>query len=476
MSSPVSARSASLWSLLAPGHLGASLMLAGGISLYAVETYVTATIMPSVVRDIGGLPLFAWVTTLYVTASVLGSVFIAIRPRGMSLNRTYSIGAALFLLGSLICAIAPSMETVLIGRAVQGFGAGTLATLGYAFIRYAYPESLWNKASTLYAAIWGISTFVGPTLGGFFAEGSAWRHAFALIVPFALAMGLLAPWLLPRGEDDRQETKAPVGQMVLLTVSLLLVSFAGTTENVGLRLWLVVGAAIAIGGMVVVERRASLRLLPRGGIALSMPISRVYLAMFMLLGALTCDIYIPYFLQTLHRVTPLVSGYIVALVALGWTAAAFLSSNFKGETMRRSIIWGGLMEAACIGLLAFSLARPNPEGDLVVLSAATVLIFGMGFGVGLGWAHLVTHILHLAADDEKDKASAGITTMQSLGSAFGAALAGVTVNSTGLLHPGGLEGNASAAAWLFALFALPALAAALAALSLPRPRFGEMTA
>ncbi len=148
-------------------------MLSGGIALYAIETYVTATIMPSVVRDIGGLPLFAWVTTLYVTASVLGSVFIAIRPRGLSLNRTYSVGAVFFLLGSAICAMAPTMEIVLAGRAVQGFGAGTLATLGYAFIRYVYPESLWNKATTLYAAIWGISTFIGPTLGGFFAEGSA---------------------------------------------------------------------------------------------------------------------------------------------------------------------------------------------------------------------------------------------------------------------------------------------------------------
>ncbi|WP_296098979.1 MFS transporter [uncultured Agrobacterium sp.] len=443
--------STSLWALFSAKHLGASLMLASGIALYAIETYVTATIMPSVVRDIGGLPLFAWVTTLYVTASVLGSVFIAIRPRGLSLNRTYSVGAALFLLGSAICAAAPTMEIVLAGRAVQGFGAGTLATLGYAFIRYVYPEHLWSKATTLYAAIWGISTFIGPTLGGFFADGSAWRHAFAVIVPFALLM-------------------------ILLSASLLLVSFASTAEKFDLRIWLVIGALFAIAALLWVERRATLRILPRGGTVLSMPIARVYGAMFMLLAALTCDIYIPYFLQNLHAVPPLISGYIVALVALGWTASAFLCSDLKGKAMRRSILAGAILESVCIGLLAVTLARPNPEGDVLVLSAAALLIFGMGFGVGLGWAHLVTHILHLAEPDEKDKASAGITTMQSLGSAFGAALSGVIVNSTGLLNPGGVEGAASAGTWLFALFALPAVLAALAAFSLPEPRYGTQTA
>lgn len=438
-------------------------MLSGGIALYAIETYVTATIMPSVVRDIGGLPLFAWVTTLYVTASVLGSVFIAIRPRGLSLNRTYSVGAVLFLLGSAICAVAPTMEIVLAGRAVQGFGAGTLATLGYAFIRYVYPESLWNKATTLYAAIWGISTFIGPTLGGFFAEGRAWRHAFAIIVPFALVMGLLAPWLLPVGVDDRTETKAPLKQMILLSASLLLVSFASTAEEIGARTWLVVGALTAIAALLFVERRAMLRILPRGGTLLSMPIARVYAAMFMLLAALTCDIYIPYFLQTLHNVTPLISGYIVALVALGWTVAAFTCSDFTGKAMRRSIL---------VGAILVTLARLNPAGDVLMVSAAAFLIFGMGFGVGLGWAHLVTRILHLAEPDEKDKASAGITTVQSLGSAFGAALSGVIVNSTGLVSPGGVEGAASAATWLFMLFALPAVLAAFAAFSLPEPRYG----
>ena len=119
-----------LSSLFSRANLAGTIMLGGGVALHAVETYITATLMPSVVRDIGGLPLFAWATTLYVAASVLGSIFIAVRPAGINLNRAYVFGALLFGLGSLVCAIAPMMEVLLVGRAVQGLGAGLLVTLG----------------------------------------------------------------------------------------------------------------------------------------------------------------------------------------------------------------------------------------------------------------------------------------------------------------------------------------------------------
>ncbi len=459
---------AGLSALFRPGTLLATLMLGGGVALHAVETYITATLMPSIVRDIGGLSLFAWATTLYVIASVVGSIYVAVRPAGVSLNRCYVAGAALFGAGSLICALAPVMEIVLAGRAVQGLGAGLLVTLGYAFIRFVYPEALWAKASTLYAAVWGIATFVGPSIGGVFASGSAWREAFLILVPIALAMAALAPRRLPSGEDRHAVTPAPFAQIGLILVSAMLVSFAGSVQAVWLRAALAVAAVAAVAGMVAAERRASARLLPAGAVSLASPLARIYLVMLLMLVALASDIYIPYFLQELHGVAPLASGYLVALLALGWTASAFLTAGLTGRRALVSIATGTLVEALSTGLLVFLLARHNPQADIVVLAAATVLIFGMGFGVGMGWAHLVTLVLKLAPDGEKDKASAAIVTMQALGTAFGAALAGVVANSTGLLDPGGVAGNVSAAAWLYGLFALPGLAAFALAVSLLR--------
>jgi MFS family permease len=458
----------SVFQLFSPSLLPATLMLGGGMTISAVESYITATIAPSIVRDVGGLELFSLVTTLYIAATILGSIFMAMRPRNVGLRSVYVIAAVIFGIGSLLCAAAPSMPVVLIGRTVQGFGTGALAALCYAFIRFVYPEPLWSKASTLYAAIWGISTVIGPTLGGFFAHDSAWRYAFAVLVPLGVLMAFLAPRLLPQAEDDREEMKTPVFQIGLLLAAVLLVSTAGTVEAMTAKIALIAVSIAAVVVTLLLERRGNNRLLPSGAVTLSQPISRVYLTMLGLTFVLVSDIFIPYFLQVLHNVTPLVSGYLVALVALGWTVAAFFSGSFTGAKANTAIVIGCVVEAAATAALAVFVARENPDAHLAVLVPAAIAMFMMGFGVGLGWAHLVAKVLKLVADNEQDKASAAIPTMSSLGSAFGAAFAGVIANGAGLAEPGGVTGALSAAGWLYMIMALPGLIAIGAAVSLRR--------
>jgi len=456
----------SVFQLFTPALLPATLMLGGGVTLYAVESYIMATIAPSIVRDIGGLPLLSWVTTLYVAAAVLGSISVAMRPRGMGLRIAYVFGAVLFGSGSLVCAAAPVMEVVLVGRTIQGYGAGILAALAYAFVRFAFPEPLWPKASTLYAAIWGVATLLGPSAGGLFADGSNWRHAFIVLVPLGVLMAVLAPWLLPKATDDRAEGRIPFVQIGLLIGAVLLVSVAGTLEQTGSKAVLVALAVIAIALMLVTERQGRTRLLPTGAVTLTKPVARVYLTMFTLLIVLTSDIYIPYFLQALHGVTPLISGYLTALVALGWTFAAFFSGNLRGPAATKAIVAGCVIEALSTAALALLLARENHAADILILAPAAFAMLMMGFGVGLGWAHLVTRVLQLVQNSEQDKASAAISTVQSLGSAFGAAIAGVIANSTGLVHPGGIAGDIAAAHWLYAAMALPGIVTVITALSL----------
>ncbi|MGZ2482525.1 MFS family permease [Rhizobium pisi] len=456
----------SVFRLFLPEHLPATMMLGGGVTLYAVESYITATIAPSIVRDIGGLSLFSWVTSIFVAAAILGSIFVAIRPRGIGLRTIYVIVALVFGVGSLIAAAAPSMPVVLIGRAVQGLGTGALAALGYAFIRFVYPEPLWPKASTLYAAIWGIATVIGPTLGGFFSSGSSWRYAFIVLVPLGLLMAVLAPRLLPEVRDDRDQAKTPVAQIGLLLAAVLMVSAAGAATSI--RAALVVASVVAVSGALLIERRSRNRLLPSGAVTLSSPISRVYLTMLAMTVVLVSDVFIPYFLQTLHGVTPIVSGYLVALVALGWTFAAFLSSSLSGKRADAAIVTGVFLETAATASLAIFLAGDNPDGHMLLVVPASICMFVMGFGVGLGWAHLVAMVLKLVADKEQDKASSAIPTMSSLGGAFGAALAGVIANGAGLVDPGGIAGALSAAHWLYLVMALPGVLAIGASLTLSR--------
>ncbi len=454
-----SSSSSSVFTLFSSKLLPATLMLGGGVTLYAVESYITATIAPSIVRDIGGLELFSWMTTLFVAAGVLGSITVATRPKGMGLRAVYIVAALTFGVGSLACAIAPTMPMLLVGRAAQGYGSGMLSGLAYAFIRFVYPQPLWRRASTLYAAIWGVATVLGPTLGGLFAVGGAWREAFIILVPLAVIMALSARRLLPHVADDRIDTRTPLAQIALLLIAVLFVSIAGTVEHGTYKVMLIATSIILVAAMVLIERKSEVRLLPYGAVLLGNPIARLYLTIFTMMLVLTSDIYIPYFLQTLHGVTPLVSGYLVALVALGWTIAAFLSNSFSGRRAALAIIAGCIMETAATASLIPFLATSTPFDTVARFAPAVITMFLMGFGVGLGWAHLVTRIIGLAGKADEDKASAAISMTQSLGGAFGAALTGVIVNGAGLTDPGGIAGALSAANWLYVLMAIPGLIA-----------------
>lgn len=450
--------------------IGPSLLLGAGVGLEALEFYVTASLMPSMVRDVGGLALLAWTTSLFVAALVLGGVSIVIRPEGMTLRQVYIWGALIFSLGCLIVGFSPSMPVVLIGRFVQGFGAGLLVTLAYSFIRFVYPEGMQNAASAFYSALWGISTLLGPTLGGLFAHGSAWRWAFFILIPLSLAMAILAPRYLPEGEDQREPQALPGVQIVLILAGIIAMSYAGSVEGAALRTMLVIGGLAALVALIGFERKARARLLPRHATMISHPLAQTYLAMFLLIVVLNSDIFIPYFLQTMHATSPLVAGYIVALVATGWAVAGMMTASWQGRRARLAMLCGPVVLFASTLALAFAISRDNSTGDIGLLSAIAILLFGMGVGIGLGWAHLLSQVMTLAEGAEADKATAAINLVPSLASAFGSAIAGVIANTAGLVTPGGIEGGIAAAFWLYALISLSGLLALFTIIPLYRRR------
>ena len=452
------------------GRTPATLLLGAGVGLEAIEFYVTTSLMPSMVRDIGGLELLAWTSSLFVAAIVLGSICVVIRPRHVTLNQTYVAGALLFGIGCGIIGLAPDMTVVLVGRAVQGLGAGLLVTMAYSFIRFVYPPGLQNAASAFYSALWGVSVFLGPSIGGMFATGSDWRWAFLVLIPFAAIMALMAPRGLPRGEDDREPEQVPLMQIAFVLAAILAISFASTAETDLARAILVAGGLAAVGALLFRERRSSARLFPSQATWLAHPLAKVYLVMFLIVVALNSDIYAPYFLQTLHGVTPLIAGYIVALVALGWTTAGLGTASFAGRRALLSIVAGAALCSTSTIALGLIISLPNPAGNVAIVIAISVLLFGMGAGIGLGWAHLVSLVLTRSDGSEADKASASINLIQSLGAAFGAAIAGVIANSAGVVEPGGVEGATRAGFWLYMLMGLTGLTGLPVALQLFRTK------
>ena len=464
----------SSWGELLLGKNAArSLALSGGIALYATNTYIATTILPSVVAEIGGLELYAWSTTLYVVASILGSALTSKLLQRTGPRLAYAVATWVFMVGVLICALAPNMPVMLVGRSIQGLGGGILLALCYSMIQLVFEERLWPRAMALVSGMWGVATLVGPAVGGVFAEMDAWRYAFGAMVPLSLAYIVLTSRALPpRDTATTTAARLPVSQLVLLAAAVLAVC-AGSVSP--LPSWNLLGIATCAALVVLLirqESRASVRLLPRDALKFSTPLCALYATTCLLVIGMSSEIFMPYFLQHLHGQSPLIAGYMAALMAAGWTVSEILSSGWTGRGAQRAILAGPLFIVA--GLVILAITTPVASGgEWALLAPICVGLFLVGFGIGLGWPHLLTRILQVASAQDQDTAASSITTLQLFAMALGAALAGVISNMAGINEATGDAGVANAARWLFAVFTLAPVLALVMAVRATRAKEGS---
>lgn len=448
--------------LLGARYLGASTVLAGGVLLYATNEFLTISLLPSAVSDIGGQRFYAWVTTVYLVASVVAattvhSLLIRLGPR-----LAYLLGLSVFAAGSSVCALAPSMEALLAGRTVQGSAGGLLAGLGYAVINTALPNALWTKASALVSAMWGVGTVIGPAAGGLFAQFGHWRWAFGILVVLAAAMAVLVPVALPaRGATSATTPGIPVWSLAILGAAAMSVSVAGIPHD-----WRATAALLTLGVALVVaflavDRRAGASVLPPSTFGPG-PLKWIYLSLGVLMAATMVDMYVPLFGQRLGHLSPVTAGFFGAVLSVGWTAGEIVSASLQNRrVITRTVAFAPIVMAA--GLAAGAVLIWDGMSPWLVIAWAAALVV-TGAGIGIAWPHLSAWAMSRVDDPaEGPAAAAAINTVQLICGAVGAGLAGVVVNLSD-------TAGAAAARGLFAAFAVLAVVGAIASFRSDRAR------
>ncbi|MBV9721185.1 MAG: MFS transporter [Mycobacterium sp.] len=436
--------------LLGPTFLGKSTLLAGGVALYATNEFLTISLLPSTVADIGGERLFAWATTLYLVGSVVAATTVNAALVRLGARSSYLMGLAVFAIGSLVCAVAPTMELLLVGRTLQGAAGGLLAGLGYAVINSALPRSLWTRASALLSAMWGVATVIGPAVGGFFAQFGLWRWAFGAVAILTAAMAPLVPIVLPAGGGDLGDAgsalKMPMRSLLLLGAAALAVSIAEIPHSRVATAGLMVAGALLAVVFALVDRRMPVAVLPPSVFG-SGPLKWIYSTMALLMAAVMVDMYVPLFGQRLAHLAPVAAGFLAATLAVGWTVSEIVSASLNSRRITAYVVAAApLLMGAGLTLGAATQVDDAPAG-LVVLWALALTITGAG--IGAAWPHLSAWAMQCVDQEEGATAAAAINTVQLISGAFGAGLAGVVVNSA----VGEDVADAVAARWLFAVFA-----------------------
>lgn len=431
--------------LLGARYLRTSILLAGGVALYATNEFLTTSLLPNTIAEIGGSRLYAWVTTLYLVGSVVAAAMVNPMLLRVGARSCYLTGLAVFGVSSLVCAAAPNMQVLIAGRALQGVAGGLLAGLGYAVINSALPRMLWTRGSALVSAMWGVATVVGPTTGGLFAQLGLWRWAFVAMAVLTALMALLVPVALDRVERTPvlAPMKVPVRSLLLIGAAALAVSVAQIPSNTLATFALLAVGVALVGAFVLVDWRTHAAILPPSVFGPG-PLKWIYLAMGALMGAAMVNTYVPLFGQRLAHLTPIAAGFLGAALALGWTVSEILSASLESpRTIARVIVAAPIVAAS--GLALAAVAR---RGDTSPWTAAlwAVALLVAGTGIGMAWPHLSARAMASVDDPaEGGAASAAINTVQLISAAIAAGLAGVVVNTT-------KGGDGMAAHWLFTVF------------------------
>ena len=398
-------------------------------ALTALDSTVVTTAVPSIVKNLGGFDLFPWLFSIYlltqaVTVPIYGRMSDVFGRKPM-----LYIGIGLFLLGSILCGVAWNMDSLIAFRGLQGLGAGAIVPMVQTIVGDLYLVKERARITGYTASVWGVSSVLGPLLGGVLSQYASWRWIFYLNLP----VGAVAFYLLQRNFHERikrQEHHIDYLGALILTVGLSAVIF-GLLQGGALWPWsspkeivvFVIGG-IALIGFTAIERRALEPMVPLW-VFTRRPLLSGNLANI-LVGAVLLGLtsYIPTWAQGVRRLDPLVSGLAVASITLGWPVAAGYSGRLYLRIGFRStaLIGGGL---TTLGAALFMLIRPGTP-------VLVVALFGLVVGAGLGLVStpVLVGLQSLVGWERRGVLTASNMFSRSVGSAVGIALFGSIANSS----------------------------------------------
>lgn len=429
--------------------------------LHAADSLIVATMLPSIVAEIGGAALVGWSVSLYEIGSIVAGAASALLILRFGLRAPMSLAAILFGLGCILSAVSPTMPLLLAGRALQGIGGGGLVAMGFVAVGLIFPRRYIARAMAAVSTLWGVSAFAGPLVGGVFVDYATWRWGFAFFACQAFALAL---WIVLRSEAGVTRSTAdaaglPVRRLALLCLAVVLVAFGGVEVSV-LRTVPSVAAGLAclIGFLWLDQRAGANRLLPPRPVDPTRPSgAALIMIVSMSMATIAVTAFGPLLVTAIHGVSALTAGYIIACSSIGWSVMAVLVSGLAERFDRLAIALG--MAVVALSILGFLHAVPNGPVWLIAVYATME-----GAGFGMAWTFILRRTMKLVEADEVERISAAIPTMQRLGYALGAAYVGIVANASGLLSMETAADAAKVARWIFAS-CVPFAAIGLAAMS-----------
>jgi EmrB/QacA subfamily drug resistance transporter len=413
-----------------PRRIGA--ILAGllvAMLLASLDQTIFSTALPTIVGELNGVDHMLWVTTAYLVAATImmpiyGKLGDVIGRRGI-----FIFALSAFVAGSVVGGLAQDMTWLITGRAIQGIGGGGLMILSQAIIADVVPVRERAKYMGVMGAVFGLSSVIGPLLGGWFTEGIGWRWAFWINIPLGLAAIVMALVFLklPKHDVKVRLDVAGIATMAVAVTSIILVtSWGGTRYAWGSAtiVGLIITAVVTSALFVLAEHKAAEPIIPlqlfrsRNFVLATVAGLIIGITMF---GALA---YLPTYLQMVAGVSATASGYLLLPMIAGMMITTIGTGQIAARTGRYK--W---MPLASMGVLALALVLLSTLSVDTPLWQTLIYLFLMGTGIGLGMQNLILIVQNSFPNRQVGTATAANNFFREIGASLGGAIVGALFTS-----------------------------------------------
>jgi multidrug resistance protein len=402
--------------------------------LVAIDSTIIATAVPSIVKDIGGFSEFPWLFSIYLLAQAVTTPIYGKLADLFGRKPVMMLGIGFFLVGSIMCGVAWSMVPLIAFRAVQGLGAGAVFPMAITIVGDVYTLEERARVQGYLASVWGISSVVGPTLGGVFSEYVSWRWIFFINIPLSIAAALMIQRRFhekvtrSRPTIDYAGAAALTAGLTLLILGVLEGGQAWSWGSVQSVTVLGLGAALLVA-FGFIERRAVDPVLPVWVLRRRLLITSSLASCGIGAVVLGLSSYIPTYVQLVLGTGPVVAGFALATLTMGWPIAASQAGKVYLRLGFRLCSLGG---AALVVVGSALLLLLGPSSTVIEVGA-------MCFVIGLGMGLSATPSL-IAAQSSVGWQQRGVVTgtnmfFRSMGSAVGVAVFGAIANHSRETEP-----------------------------------------
>jgi EmrB/QacA subfamily drug resistance transporter len=405
-----------------------------GMLLASLDQTIVATALPTIVGDLGGLTHLSWVVTAYLLASTASTPLWGKLGDLYGRKVFFQAAIVIFLIGSALAGFSQSMLELIVFRAIQGLGGGGLMVGAQSIVGDVVSPRERGRYQGIFGAVFGVTSVLGPLLGGFFVDQLSWRWVFYINLPLGVVALVVTTAVLPAATQHVRRVIDYLGTALLaagVTGLILITTLGGTTYAWGSATIIVIGCAsvLLLGLFVRVELHAAEPVLPphlfRNKVFL-VAAAIGFVVGFAMFGAIT---YLPQFLQIVKGASPTSSGLRLLPMMAGLLVVSIGSGQLISRYGRYRVFPIAGSALTTVGL--FLLSRMTPTTGSLYTSMAMLVL---GAGIGGVMQVLVIAVQNAVGYEDLGTATSGATFFRSIGGSFGVAVFGA-------IFSGQLAGN-----------------------------------